>query len=110
MVVPLATLRIYRSSAGAGKTHTLVSEYLKLALDNPEAFSQILAVTFTNQATQEMKQRILMCLHSLVQGSHSPVAEALLQDKGWDMPILQERAQVLLSNILHQYEIGRAHV
>ena len=103
MVVPLATLRIYRSSAGAGKTHTLVSEYLKLALDNPEAFSQILAVTFTNQATQEMKQRILMCLHSLVQGSHSPVAEALLQDKGWDMPILQERARVLLSNILHQY-------
>jgi ATP-dependent exoDNAse (exonuclease V) beta subunit len=99
----LATLRIYRSSAGAGKTHTLVSEYLKLALDNPEVFSQILAVTFTNQATQEMKQRILVCLHSLVQGSHNPIAEALLQDKGWDMSILQDRAQVLLSNILHQY-------
>jgi ATP-dependent exoDNAse (exonuclease V) beta subunit len=100
---PLATLKIYRSSAGAGKTHTLVSEYLKLALDHPEGFSQILAVTFTNQATQEMKQRILAYLHSLAQGAHSPVAEALLQEKEWSRVILQNRAQAVLSNILHQY-------
>ena len=49
------------------KWRTLVSEYLKLALDYPEGFAQILAVTFTNQATQEMKQRILVYLHSLAQ-------------------------------------------
>jgi len=100
---PLATLKIYRSSAGAGKTHTLVSEYLKLALDHPEGFAQILAVTFTNQATQEMKQRILAYLHNLAQGIPSPVAEALLQDKGWSRGVLQSRAQAVLSNILHQY-------
>jgi ATP-dependent helicase/nuclease subunit A len=83
----------------------LVSEYLNLALDNPEGFSQILAVTFTNQATQEMKQRILVYLHSLVQGTPSPVAEALLRDKGWDIAFLQNRAQAVLSNILHQYAL-----
>jgi ATP-dependent helicase/nuclease subunit A len=101
----LATLNIYRSSAGAGKTHTLVSEYLGLALDNPEGFSQILAVTFTNQATQEMKQRILVYLHGLAQGAPSQVADTLLRDKGWDMTFLQSRAQAVLSNILHQYAL-----
>lgn len=99
----MAVLKIYRSSAGAGKTHTLVSEYLRMALDHPEGFAQILAVTFTNQATQEMKQRILVYLHSLAQGTPNSVTEALLQDKGWDRLFLQDRAQAVLSNILHQY-------
>jgi len=99
----LATLTIYRSSAGAGKTHTLVCEYLKLALDHPDRFAQILAVTFTNKATQEMKQRILAYLHDLARGTPTPVAEALLQAKGWDKVVLQDRAQAVLSNILHQY-------
>ncbi|MEM9417201.1 MAG: UvrD-helicase domain-containing protein [Bacteroidota bacterium] len=99
----MATLKIYRSSAGAGKTHTLVSAYLKQALKHPEAFTQILAVTFTNQATQEMKQRILTYLHSLAQGTPSPVAEHLMQSTAWDMEALQARAQAVLSHILHQY-------
>ena len=77
--------------------------YLRQALDDPAGFAQILAVTFTNQATQEMKQRILVRLHSLSQGLPSPEAAALLQDKGWDMATLQARAQVVLGNILHQY-------
>ena len=50
---------IYKSSAGSGKTYTLTLEYLKLALANAGAFRQILAVTFTNKATAEMKERIL---------------------------------------------------
>ena len=99
----MAVLKIYRSSAGAGKTHTLVSEYLKLALDHPDGFPHILAVTFTNQATQEMKQRILAYLHSLARGVSSPVAEVLMQTKGWDRPFLQDRSKAVLSNILHQY-------
>ncbi|MEH0156351.1 UvrD-helicase domain-containing protein [Limibacter armeniacum] len=59
--------RIYRSSAGSGKTFTLTKEYLKLALTSPGAdddfepgyFRHILAVTFTKDATNEMKARIL---------------------------------------------------
>ena len=103
MTSPSAKLAIYRSSAGAGKTHTLVREYLNIALAHPDKFTQILAVTFTNQATQEMKQRILAYLYDLAQGTPIPVAEVLLQEKGWNSDILQSRAQVVLSNILHQY-------
>jgi ATP-dependent exoDNAse (exonuclease V) beta subunit len=57
---------IYKSSAGSGKTYTLAMEYLKIALEQPFAFKNILAVTFTNKATQEMKERILEVLKRLV--------------------------------------------
>ena len=54
------TFSIYRSSAGSGKTRTLAKEYLKLALKfRADYFKYILAVTFTNKASQEMKDRIL---------------------------------------------------
>jgi len=57
---------IYRSSAGSGKTFTLTKEYLKLVFTTPGSqlftpfyFRNILAVTFTNDAANEMKERIL---------------------------------------------------
>ena len=56
---------VYRASAGSGKTFTLVREYLTLALcgGSDEAikhdFRHILAITFTNQATNQMKEKIL---------------------------------------------------
>ena len=52
-------LHVYKSSAGSGKTTALTIEYLKLALMSDYAFKHILALTFTNKAAQEMKDRIL---------------------------------------------------
>jgi ATP-dependent exoDNAse (exonuclease V) beta subunit len=64
--VPALThpFKIYSSSAGSGKTYTLTKEYLKLALqhDSPTYFKQILAITFTNDAAREMKERIMGAL------------------------------------------------
>ncbi|ALD20765.1 UvrD-helicase domain-containing protein [Hymenobacter sp. DG25A] len=59
-----ATFRIYSSSAGSGKTYQLTKEYLKLALgsDDPAYFKSILAITFTNDAAGEMKERIIGAL------------------------------------------------
>ena len=51
-------LTVYRASAGAGKTHKLTGEYLKLLFASPGAYRRILAVTFTNKAANEMKTRI----------------------------------------------------
>ncbi len=47
-------LKVYKSSAGSGKTYTLVLEYLGLVLRNPSKYRHILAVTFTNKAANEM--------------------------------------------------------
>ena len=55
----MGKLKIIKASAGSGKTHTLTGEYLKLLLGKDRAYRNILAVTFTNKATDEMKQRVL---------------------------------------------------
>ena len=47
-------LTVYKASAGSRKTFTLVSEYITLVVKNPQEYRKILAVTFTNKATQEM--------------------------------------------------------
>ena len=61
-------LTIYRASAGAGKTHKLTGEYLMLLFSQPGAYRRILAVTFTNKATDEMKTRIVQELYHLASG------------------------------------------
>ena len=59
------TLTVYRASAGSGKTFRLTVEYIKLLLQVPNCYKNILAVTFTNKATDEMKTRILSTLYGL---------------------------------------------
>ena len=58
---------IYNASAGSGKTYTLVKEYLKILLksNSPLAFKNILALTFTNKAVAEMKERIIETLQDV---------------------------------------------
>ena len=99
----MSQLKLYRASAGAGKTHTLVISYLALALQNPNNFQHILAVTFTNKATQEMKSRIINALYGLAQGLSSAVADALMCQQGWQKEDLQKRSQDVLTSLLHRY-------
>ena len=58
-------LTVYKASAGSGKTFTLAVEYIKLLIADPLAYQKILAVTFTNKATEEMKIRIISQLYGL---------------------------------------------
>jgi ATP-dependent helicase/nuclease subunit A len=58
-------LNIYKSSAGSGKTYTLVREYLRLAFTSVDKYRHILAITFTNKAAAEMKNRILEALDGI---------------------------------------------
>lgn len=76
---------IYKASAGSGKTFTLSKTYLNLLLkaDSKTAYRNILAVTFTNKATEEMKERILKDLAK--EGKTNP------------------RAREILINLLHDY-------
>ncbi len=95
---------IYRSSAGSGKTRTLAKEYLKLALEHRGYyFRHILAVTFTNKSTQEMKDRILAYLDDFANGRKNELADELKKELRQDDNTFQERSRDVQREILHNY-------
>lgn len=75
-----APLTLYKSSAGSGKTFTLVKEYLRLCLEDPDRFKKVVAITFTNAAAAEMKERILQRLKSLSGGNDKAFEDLLRKD------------------------------
>ncbi|GAB4025740.1 UvrD-helicase domain-containing protein [Spirosoma gilvum] len=108
--------KVYSSSAGSGKTYTLTKEYLKLAL-RPDAkddyFRHILAVTFTNAAANEMKNRILERLADIAGTKEMPLLDELVAEL-YGMPIdsdgfeiakdeLRRKAASVFKTILHRY-------
>ena len=99
------SLVVYKSSAGSGKTHTLVQEYLKITLDNPDKYRRVLAITFTNKAAGEMKERIITTLKTLSSGDFdNKMAETLQTALNITEVTLQSRAVALLTNIIHHFE------
>ena len=101
---------VYKSSAGSGKTYSLVKEYITLALQAPDKYSHILAVTFTNKAANEMKQRILTNLRQLsdpVAYAHTSTIKSMLPElcsvTGMSEKLLTKNAATILSRILHNY-------
>lgn len=95
---------IYRSSAGSGKTRTLAKEYLKLALKyRADYFRHILAVTFTNKASQEMKDRILAYLDDFARGKPNDLAPELQQELGLDDQTFRQHSQEAQAVLLHNY-------
>ncbi len=96
---------IYKSSAGSGKTYTLTLEYLKLALQDVYAYRNILAVTFTNKATQEMKERIIEVLERLCHrvDPQEKLDGDLLTHLAMSPEQLKARASLVLTEILHHY-------
>jgi len=96
-------LTVYRASAGSGKTFQLVAEYLKLIIDNPFNYRHILAVTFTNKATNEMKSRILEQLALLADNQPSDYMNILIEENSLTPEKVRIRARKVLRNILHDY-------
>lgn len=100
-----APLHIYRASAGSGKTFLLASEYLCLLFENPFKYREILAVTFTNKATEEMKERILGELKKIATGASTPYSRIIQQrfPALQDGMALQSAADKIYRTILHDY-------
>ena len=96
-------LTIYRASAGAGKTHRLTGEYLLLLFSQPGAYRRILAVTFTNKATDEMKGRIVEELHRLASGEDSDYIALLSGHYSLTETEVRRQAKRILIAILHDY-------
>jgi len=96
-------LKVIRASAGSGKTFTLAHEYLRLLFTDTGYFKHILAVTFTNKATNEMKSRIVRELHLLANDKPSLQLDSLLESTGLQEHQLRTRAAIVLKKLLHQY-------
>jgi ATP-dependent exoDNAse (exonuclease V) beta subunit len=96
-------LTIYKASAGSGKTHALVRDYLDIIFSSPSKFQHVLAVTFTNKATAEMKKRILTELSALADGKDSDFKQGLLERFKLTDEKLKETAGEILGRILQNY-------
>ena len=103
------TLTVCKASAGSGKTFTLAVEYIKLLLENPYAYEGILAVTFTNKATEEMKMRILSTLYGLGAGLGDArrYMEALQKATGLAEDEIARLSGKVLRLLLHNYHFFR---
>jgi ATP-dependent exoDNAse (exonuclease V) beta subunit len=106
------SLKVLNASAGSGKTYNLVKEYLSILLSEPyhtDVFSRIIAMTFTNKAALEMKNRIVDRLDLLSyplrnEGEALRYANELSVELGITATDVQQRAQKIMQNLLHSYE------
>lgn len=106
MVKPLT---VYKASAGSGKTFTLATEYIKLLVLNPMSYRNILAVTFTNKATEEMKMRILSQLYGIWKQlpDSDNYARHISAETGLDGTTISKQAGKALNLLLHNYSYFR---
>ena len=102
-------LTVYKASAGSGKTFTLAVEYIKLLVKNPQSYRHILAVTFTNKATEEMKMRILSQLYGISKQlpESNDYMERILESTDLSAEQVSERAGMALHLLLHNYNYFR---
>lgn len=103
------SLTVYKASAGSGKTYTLSIEYIKLLIIQPQCYRKILAVTFTNKATEEMKIRILSQLYGiwkLLPDSRNYI-DRITKDLDISESIASKQAGIALHNIIHDYSYFR---
>ena len=97
--------QVYNASAGSGKTFTLVKEYLKVLLNSEDIFSfqKILAITFTNKAAGEMKERVLSSLEDFAAGKENDLFNIIITEIDAEKPIIQQRSKKILEAILQNY-------
>ncbi|MFT3738983.1 MAG: UvrD-helicase domain-containing protein [Breznakibacter sp.] len=102
----MSKLIIYKASAGSGKTFTITREFIQLLFNNPFDYKHLLAVTFTNKATAEMKGRIIETLFTLWAVPYTKAepayAKELVEIEG-DELIVRQKAAFILHLILHDF-------
>jgi ATP-dependent exoDNAse (exonuclease V) beta subunit len=100
---------IYNASAGSGKTFTLVKEYLLLLFNSKrkEKYQNILAITFTNKAVDEMKSRIVDSLHAFssekIPAKSQGLFEVISKETGLNQLHIREKSAKILKSIIHNY-------
>ncbi len=100
-----STFQVYNASAGSGKTFTLVKEYLKILLQSEDIFrfQKVLAITFTNKAAGEMKERVMENLQAFSEGNETDLYPKILEETSLDAATITERSKKVLDAILQNY-------
>jgi ATP-dependent helicase/nuclease subunit A len=106
--MPQQPLKILQASAGSGKTFSLTAHYLTLLLSAETKYREILAVTFTNKATEEMKSRIMEVLKGFAEGDPSKKINdyreiVLKAHPDLNADLLKYRSDKIYRKILHDY-------
>lgn len=100
----MSQIKIIRASAGSGKTYFLTGAFLKLLMSEETGyFKTILAVTFTNKATEEMKARIIDELNALAHDGPSGYLNDLIEYTGFKEDHIRNKSAAILQQILHGY-------
>ncbi|MBP3356112.1 MAG: UvrD-helicase domain-containing protein [Rikenellaceae bacterium] len=99
----MGEVKIYNASAGSGKTYSLAYEYVRNVIESPVLYRHILAVTFTNKATEEMKSRILSEINKLANGERTGYLRDLGRELGLSEEAIRSRATEARTYILHDY-------
>ena len=104
-----ASFLIYNASAGSGKTYSLVKAFLKTLFLNPrpDYYKYLLAITFTNKAVGEMKERIIEYLKRFSEadskGDVPEMMEALSSECELSVEQLRSKSKDVLHHLLHHY-------
>ena len=100
-----STFQVYNASAGSGKTFTLVKEYLKVLLNSDDIFTfqKILAITFTNKAAGEMKERVLENLQEFSEGKENDLFQIITSEIEIDKATIKHRSKKILDAVLQNY-------
>ena len=98
-------LLVYKASAGSGKTFTLAVQYIRQLIEDPYSYKRILAVTFTNKATTEMKERILSQLYGIATSlkSSDGYLKEIMKTSNKSVDEIRKAADTALKNIIHDY-------
>ena len=98
-------LLVYKASAGSGKTFTLAVQYIRQLIEDPYSYRRILAVTFTNKATTEMKERILSQLYGIATSlkSSDGYLKEIMKTSDKSVDEIRTAANTALKNIIHDY-------
>lgn len=99
----MGVVRIVGASAGSGKTYNLAYEFIRTAIGDPSLYNHILAVTFTNKATEEMKSRILGRIGELAAGGAGDYLEKLRAELNLTEEEIRHRAGIVHGALLHDY-------
>ncbi|MBT4324180.1 MAG: UvrD-helicase domain-containing protein [Cryomorphaceae bacterium] len=99
------SFKIINSSAGSGKTFNLATEYIAKLLksEDEEHFKSMLALTFTNKASIEMKDRILIYLSDLKYNRNKIIQEIISKKTGLNQLEIEKKSSNILDKILYNY-------